>query len=102
MENIENIELTTTPDNLTVEDVNEESEERNIPNETKEEKFLRLAPPRVNKIIHSIDVLGKLSSSGGYSPEQVEKMFGAIQETLDETKGKFMKTKKEEPKSFSF
>ena len=60
-------------------------------NETKSEKFQRLASARVNKIIKAVDQLGNLSnrSSYDYTQEQADKMFEAIQKKLDDAKAKF-------------
>ena len=71
-------------------------------NETKAEKFTRLATARMNKLMHDLSSLEKLSGSGyEYTPEQVEKMFTALQEKIDTAKAKFEKTKKTES-TFSF
>lgn len=61
--------------------------------ETKAEKFKRLAPPRINKAVHAIELIGNLAgSSYEYTDEEVNKMFDFLQNTLDETKNKFTKT----------
>ncbi len=80
----------------------ETEEEKEIAGESKAEKFKRLATPRVNKILKAIDTLGNCSgSSYEYTDEQVEAMFGAIQNALDQTKEKFQK-KTSSTKEFSF
>ena len=77
-------------------------EENANPNETRTEKFLRLAPPRVTKVIKALDTLGNCSGSGyEYTEEQIEKMFNAIDEAVKETKAKFEK-KKPASKEFKF
>ncbi len=77
-------------------------EEKEVAGESKEDKFKRVATPRVQKIIKAIDTLGNCSGSGyGYTEDQVEKMFGAIENKLEETKARFQK-KKNETKEFSF
>jgi hypothetical protein len=69
--------------------------------ETKHDKFKRLATPRVTNALKKIELIGNLSSSGyEYTPEEVEKIFTALQQTLDSTKARFSKGKKEEPKKF--
>jgi len=69
--------------------------------ESKSEKFKRLATPRVTNAIKKIELIGNLSSSGyEYTPEEVEKIFNALQQTLDNTKGRFSKSKKEETGKF--
>ena len=72
--------------------------------ETKADKFLRLAPPRVNKVIGSLQSLAKLSSRGSYeyTPEQVEKMFAAIKDTLAECEASFQPKEEKKSDSFSF
>lgn len=69
--------------------------------ETKHDKFKRLANQRVANALKKIELIGNLSSSGyEYAPEEVEKIFAAIQQTLDSTKNRFSKSKKEETKKF--
>ena len=87
--------------NTTNED-NAESASR--PGETKAEKFLRLAPPRVNKIIKAIDSLEKLSAHGSYeyTEEQVEKMFAAIKSELETCEASFKPKTAEKSEGFSF
>lgn len=72
-------------------------------NETKAEKFVRLAEYRINKAMDAIGRLEALSnrSSYEYSPEQVEAMFGALQSRIDAVKEPFM-AKKVETAGFSF
>ena len=84
-------------------DNQEETEEQAPANETKAEKFLRLAPPRINKVIGAIQSLGKLSSNSyEYTPEQTEKMFAAIRKELDECETSFKPKEKKEDKGFTF
>ena len=47
------------------------------PKETKEERFIRLAEARVNKILSMMRLLGNLSSTGfyQYSRDQVEQIL---------------------------
>ncbi len=69
--------------------------------ETKHDKFKRLANQRVANALKKIELIGNLSSSGyEYSPEEVEKIFIALQQTLDSTRNRFSKSKKEEMKKF--
>ena len=69
--------------------------------ETKHDKFKRLANQRVANALKKIELIGNLSSSGyEYSQEEVDKIFSAIQQTLDSTKNRFSKAKKEETKGF--
>jgi len=69
--------------------------------ETKHDKFKRLATQRVANALKKIELIGNLSSSGyEYMPEEVEKIFTALQQTLDNTRNRFSKIKKEETKNF--
>lgn len=70
--------------------------------ETKHDKFKRLATPRVTNALKKIELIGNLSSSGyEYTPEEVEKIFSALQQTLESTKSRFSKSKKEETQKFA-
>ena len=73
------------------------------PGETKNEKFMRLAEYRVNKLMTAIASLDKLHnrSSYDYSEEQVNMMFSTIEEQLAQAKSHFQAGKVKEAK-FSF
>lgn len=62
-------------------------------NETKREKFVRLAEARTNKIIDMIQLLGNCSnlSTYEYTSQDVDKIFSAIESELREAKKKFAK-----------
>ena len=57
----------------------------------KKANFIRIAEARTNKIIESITLLGNLSKTSyyEYTPDQIEAMFSAIQEELDNQKKRF-------------
>lgn len=57
----------------------------------KKANFVRIAEARTNKIIESIALLGNLSNTSyyEYTPEQIEAMFLAIQEEIDNQKKRF-------------
>ena len=61
--------------------------------ETKREKFVRLAEARTNKIIDMIQLLGNCSNQSQYEYTQkdVSKIFNAIQAELDSAKKRFNK-----------
>lgn len=60
--------------------------------ETKQQKFVRIAEPRVTRACKAISLLGNLAgSSYEYTEEQVEAMFGAVQKALDEARAVFRK-----------
>lgn len=63
-------------------------------NESKAERFVRLAEPRVNRACKAISMIGHLAASSyEYTEQQVEAMFGAMQQELDAQKAKFRKGK---------
>ena len=57
----------------------------------KKANFIRIAEARTNKILESIMLLGNLSNTSyyEYTSEQIESMFSAIQEELDNQKKRF-------------
>ena len=67
------------------------TQERN--NETKNEKFRRLAESRVNTVLDRLRLLGQLADKKNYdyTDEQVSKIFRAIDSELKDTKSKFQK-----------
>lgn len=77
-------------------------------NEEKRMKFMENAGKRVNKVMHDIQILEPMSRSSVYdfTKEDVEEMFFAMQETLDNAKAEFNKKFEEksraEKKVFSF
>lgn len=62
-------------------------------NETKNEKFRRLAESRVNTVLDRLRLLGQLADKKNYeyTDEQVSKIFRAIDSELKDTKSKFQK-----------
>jgi len=61
-------------------------------NESKAEKFVRLAEPRVNRACKAISMIGHLAASSyEYTEQQVDAMFTAMQQELDAQKAKFTK-----------
>lgn len=63
------------------------------PNETKRERFVRIAEARTNKIIDMIQLLGNCSnlSTYDYSNADIEKIYSAIEFELKESRKKFQK-----------
>lgn len=61
--------------------------------ETKRERFVRLAENRTNKILNMIQLLGNCSNSSlyEYTDADVEKIFGAIESSVKEARRKFAK-----------
>lgn len=60
-------------------------------NESKKEKFVRIAEARTNKIIDMIRLLGNCSNTStyDYSKDDVKKIFSAIESELKIAKAKF-------------
>lgn len=72
-------------------------------NETKNEKFVRIASPRVNAVIGKLDILSNCASSNyEYSEEQVESMFQAIRDAVDNCYAQFQPKVKSEKEKFTF
>lgn len=69
----------------------------------KHDNFTRLATSRTNKVLTALSHLGNCSSrsSYSYSDEEVEKIFGAIQSKVDETRAKFAPKVKKEEEAFT-
>jgi hypothetical protein len=67
----------------------------------KKANFVRIAEARTNKIIENISLLGNLSNASyyEYTPEQINAIFSAIQEELDNQKKRFSE---KEPKKKKF
>ena len=65
--------------------------------ETRNERFKRLAAKRTNEILDKIRILGNCSnkSSYDYSNEEINKIFSEIDKQLKITKAKFMSGKGE-------
>lgn len=61
--------------------------------ETKRDKFVRLAEARTNKIIDMLQLLGNCSNTSAYDYTQadVDKIFNAIENEVREAKKKFSK-----------
>ena len=77
-------------------------------NEEKRKKFMEYAGKRVNNVLHDIQILEPMSRSASYdfTRQDVEEMFAAMQETLNNAKAEFEKKFEEkartEKKVFSF
>lgn len=59
--------------------------------ENKREKFVRLAEGRVNRALKDIRLVGNLSNRSAYSytPEDVKKIFRALQRELEIARSRF-------------
>lgn len=71
--------------------------------ETKREKFIRLAEARTNKIIDMLQLLGNCSnlSTYDYTQQDIDKIFSAIESEVRETKKKFNKTESKKSSRFT-
>jgi len=82
--------------------------EKMVVNEEKRNKFMEFAGKRVNNVMHDIQILEPMARSSAYdfTKEDVEEMFNAMQETLNDAKAEFYKRFEEKAKSekkvFSF
>ena len=71
--------------------------------ETKREKFVRIAEARTNKIINMIQLLGNCSNHAmyEYTQKDVNKIFNAIQAELDEAKKRYSKQDSQKGSKFT-
>lgn len=71
--------------------------------EDKHDNFVRISEKRTNKILDMITGLRNFSNTNyyEYSDEEIQKLFDAIQEELDETRGTF-DDKKGKSKRFKY
>ena len=73
--------------------MSEEHEDEDIkPGESKEDRFKRLAEPRVNRALEKIRIIGNLTTSQyAFTPEQARKIIMALQGAVSEVEQKFKK-----------
>ena len=71
--------------------------------ETKRDKFVRLAEARTNKIIDMLQLLGNCSNASAYdyTQQDVEKSFAAIEAEVREAKKKFSKIESKKSARFT-
>lgn len=71
----------------------ENEENKNLPNETKEERFKRLAEQRVAATLDKIRLIGNLATSQyAYNGDQVAKIFQALKDAIGDVEDKFQRT----------
>ena len=71
----------------------EQEESKNVSNETKEERFKRLAEQRVASTLDKIRLIGNLATSQySYSADQVAKIFSALKGAIADVEDKFHRT----------
>ena len=61
-------------------------------NESKRERFVRIAEARTNKILDMMRLLGNCASPANYeyTDEDIKKIFSALERELKNTKNKFL------------
>ncbi len=66
-------------------------------NETKNDRFRRIASKRTNEILEKIRILGNCSNRNSYeyTEEEVNKIFSEIEKQLKFIKAKFLSEKRE-------
>ncbi len=71
--------------------------------ESKRDRFVRLAEARTNKIIDLIKLLGNCSNTGAYdyTQQDIDKIFSAIETELKEARKRFNKTDANKSTRFS-
>lgn len=71
--------------------------------ETKRDKFVRIAEARTNKIINMIQLLGNCSNQSlyEYSQKDINKIFNTIQTELDEAKKRYSKQDSQKGSKFT-
>lgn len=69
-------------------------------NESKRERFIRIAEARTNKILSMMRLLGNCSSVSNYdyTDDDIKKIFGALDKELKTTKNKFLGIEGQEEK----
>ena len=70
-------------------------------NEEKRNKFMEYAGKRVNNVLHDIQILEPMARSNSYdfTKQDIEEMFSAMQESLNEAKEEFYKKFEEKQKA---
>ncbi|NLC87687.1 MAG: hypothetical protein GX682_02790 [Clostridiaceae bacterium] len=77
-------------------------------NEEKRAKFIEYAGKRVNNVLHDIQILEPMARSNSYDfkKQDIDQMFNAMEETLNEAREEFYKKFEEKQKAtkkvFSF
>lgn len=69
-------------------------------NETKHDKFIRIAETRTNKIVDMIRLLGNCSNKNTYeyTSEEVSKIFSYLEREIKTAKGRFDEVQEREKK----
>jgi len=66
--------------------------------ETRHQRFIRIATKRTNKALNDIRLLGNCSNKSGYdySEQEINKIFGTIERAVKEARAKFHFSKNKE------
>ncbi len=76
-----------------------EKNEKDVANETPEEKFKRLATARVNNALDKIRLVGNLGGPGyRYTDEQAKVIIDNLKAAVADVEGRLFKTTKKETK----
>lgn len=72
-------------------------------NESKREKFIRLAEARTNRIIDTLYLLGNCSNTAVYEYSQgdIEKIFGVIEQEVRKARKRFATVESEKATKFT-
>lgn len=63
--------------------------------ETKAERFVRVAEPRVGRACKAISLIGNFATGDyEYTEQQVDRMFAAMQEALNTARAKYRKARR--------
>lgn len=67
-------------------------------NETRSERFKRVATKRTNDILNKIRILSNCANKSGYdyTPDEVNKIFNTVERALRDARGKFHFSKNKE------
>ena len=76
------------------------TEGKNMPGETKRERFLRVAESRTNKLLDMMKLLGNCSTQSNYdyTNEDIKKIFDTLEKELKNTKNRFIGIEEKEIK----
>lgn len=79
----------------------DQEENKNMPGETKEDRFKRLAEQRVAATLDKIRLIGNLATSQySYNGDQVAKIFAALKGALSDVEEKFQHTLERKKEKF--
>lgn len=67
-------------------------------NESKGDRFKRVAERRTRAVLRDLRILGNCGNRGNYSyvSEQIRKIFSEVEQAIKDTKGKFHLSKEKE------